>query len=282
MQLNDYDFEIKEKGNGEPVIFVHGSVSDHRTWVNQVEKFSTAYRVVTYSRRYHSPNVKIKNDEDYSMDQHVLDLEQVVRKIDDGGVHLIGHSYGAFVCVLLAIKAPDLVKSLVLAEPPIITLFVSNNPKPLEIIKLLFTRPKTAIALIKLGAKGIDPATKEIKKDNIDKAVEIFGKATLGEDFYLNLSEERMEQVKENVIKAEFLGSGFPPVDNKQLRNINIPTLLLYGEKSPKIFPLLLDRLQELMPRTILKVVSGASHISHEDNFLAYNEKVLAFLESLQ
>lgn len=84
------------------------------------------------------------------MYQHMEDLEDLIKKLNNS-VHLIGHSYGAFICLLLAMKSPHLINSLVLSEPPVITLYVSNTPKPLEILKLLFSRPGTAIALIKLG-----------------------------------------------------------------------------------------------------------------------------------
>ena len=277
MEVNHYNFEYVEKGTGEPVVLVHGSVSDHRTWHHQMEAFSQKYRAITYSRRFHWPNQKIADKEDYAMDQHVADLEELLKKINQP-VHLIGHSYGAFVCLLLSIKSPQLIKTLILAEPPVITLYVSNTPQPLEILKLLFTRPQTAIALMKLGATGFEPATKEIKQGNLKKAVEIFGKATLGATTFSNLSDARLEQVHQNVIKAEFLGSGFPPLQASDISTLKMPTLLIAGENSPKIFSLLLKRLSELIPHAQLQVIQGASHISHEDNPLDFNATVLSFL----
>jgi pimeloyl-ACP methyl ester carboxylesterase len=278
MRINDYVFEVIEKGAGETVVFVHGSVSDYRTWQKQQEEFSKHHHTISYSRRFHWPNEQISEQEDYSMDQHMEDLEALIKKLN-GSVHLIGHSYGAFICLLLAMKSPHLINSLVLSEPPVITLYVSNSPKPLEILKLLFSRPKTAIALIKLGVKGIEPATKEVKSGNMKKAVEIFGKATLGVRTYTNLSDSRMEQVYNNMIRAEFVGSGFPPIDENKIREIEIPTFLISGRNSPKIFHFLLDRLMELLPNAKRKIIEGASHISHEDNVLDYNETVLSFIK---
>lgn len=277
MKVKGYDLEHIKNGNGEPVVFVHGSVSDYRTWTNQMEKFSKKYRAITYSRRFHWPNERISEKEDYSMHQHVSDLEAILKAINKP-VHLIGHSYGAFICLLLAIKSPQLMRSLTLAEPPVITLYVSNNPKPLEIIKLLFTRPKTAIALVKLGAKGFDPASKELKRGHIEKAVEIFGKATLGKDNFSNLSDSRLKQVYQNVIEAEFTGSGFPPLEESKIREIRLPTLLISGENSPNIFKLLINRLMQLIPNAEKRVIEGASHISHEDNPLEYSNAVLSFI----
>ena len=81
-----------------------------------------------------------------------------------------------FSVYLLAVKEPELVRTLVLAEPPVITLFVSNTPKPLELLKLLATRPRTAIAIMKFGAKGIAPATAAAKRDEAKKAMRLFGR----------------------------------------------------------------------------------------------------------
>lgn len=128
------------------------------------------------------------------MIQHVEDLEAFIKMTINKPVHLVGHSYGAFVCLLLAMQHPSLVRTLVLAEPPVITLFVSNSPRPSEILKHLFSRPRTAAAIIKFGARGVGPATAEVKRGNLDQAIEIFGKATLGGEAYAKLSNERLEQ----------------------------------------------------------------------------------------
>lgn len=276
--VNDYAFKYIDKGRGDPVMFVHGSVSDYRTWNHQMKEVSQNYQAITYSRRFHWPNRKIAEGEDYSMQQHVSDLHAILQTIEQP-IHLIGHSYGAFICLLLAMESPNQIRSLVLSEPPAITLFVSNSPKPLQILKLLFTRPQTAIALIKLGSKGIEPATKAIIQGDVKKAVKIFGTAVLGLDTYLKLSAARMQQVYQNVIKAEFLGPGFPPLEAKKIRAVDIPTLLISGENSPKIFPLLLRRLRQLFPNAKHKVIPGASHISHEDNPLDFTQSILSFVE---
>lgn len=278
MIIDDYDFELIEKGTGDTIVLVHGSVSDYRTWQSQQEEFSKLYHTISYSRRFHWPNEPISDGQDYSMHQHINDLSELLKN-QSRPVHLIGHSYGAFICLMLAMESPDYIKSLILSEPPTITLFVSNTPKPLEILKLIFTSPRTAVALSKLGAIGIEPAKKEIKRNNVKKAVEIFGRATLGADTYENLSASRMEQVYKNVIKSEFVGSGFPRLDAGRIRGINTPTLLISGRNSPKIFGLLLDRLMDLMPNAKHELIDGASHISHEDNANEYNDIVLSFIK---
>lgn len=279
LKINGTSLEYAEYGEGEPLVLVHGSASDYRTWPNQQEKFAHRYRVITYSRRYHWPNEQIPKEADYSMLEHVDDLQTLIQELGAVPAHLVGHSYGAFLCLLLAIKEPDLVRTLVLAEPPAITLFVSNTPKPLELLKLLVTRPRTAIAVMKFGAKGIAPATAAAKHDDAKKAMRLFGRTILGQQFYRQLSERRLEQVDANAIKAEFLGSGFAPLDAEQVRNVCAPALLITGRHSHSLFHRLADRLDELLPYIERIEIEGASHIMHEDNALAYNQAVEVFLE---
>lgn len=282
ININDYSFENFENGNGEPLVFVHGSASDYRTWQKQQEEFSKSYRIIAYSRRYHWPNQKISDEADYSMPQHVNDLQVLIEKLNTKPVHLIGHSYGAFLCLLLAIQKPSLVRSLVLAEPPVITLFVSNSPKPDELLKLLLTRPLTAISIINFGTKGVEPAKKLAAKGETQKAMFLFGKTILGQQFFDKLSEQRREQVVSNSIRSEFLGSGFAKLDAKKVRNVQIPTLLITAQHSHRMFHNLADRLEELLPNTEHIEIKNASHIMHEDNVADYNKTVLSFLEHLK
>jgi pimeloyl-ACP methyl ester carboxylesterase len=277
--INGVSLEYAEYGAGEPLVWVHGSASDYRTWHNQQEEFAKRYRVITYSRRYHWPNEPIPEDADYSMLEHVADLRALIQERHAVPAHLVGHSYGAFLCLLLAIKEPDFVRTLVLAEPPVVTLLVSKPPKPLELLRLLASRPRTAIAVMRFGIKGIAPATAAAKRGDAKKAARLFGMTILGQPFYRRLSERRLEQVAANAIKAEFLGSGFLPVEAEQVRNVRAPTLLITGRHSHSLFHHLTERLEELLPHVERFDIEGASHIVHEDNASAYNRTVESFLE---
>lgn len=282
IHIDSTSFEYKEYGDGESLILVHGSASDYRTWTNQFDDFSEHFRTIIYSRRYHWPNKKIPAGADYAMSQQVNDLTKLIQSLDAIPVHLVGHSYGAFLCLLVATKHPDLVRSMVLAEPPVLTLFVSNTPKPIELLKLMFTRPRTAVAIIKLGITGLAPAKKAARNDDMGKAMRVFGRTVLGPKFYKNLSESRREQIRANAIKSELLGSGFSPLNPNDLRQTTTPTLLVNGGQSPNVFHRFTYRLCDLLPNTKRVQISRASHNMHEDNPSAFNQEVLSFLKKNQ
>ncbi len=280
LNLQATTLEYIESGSGQPIVLVHGSASDHRTWNRQMPALAAKFRVVNYSRRYHWPNKPVADGAEYAMSDQVDDLEQLIQSLEVTGAHIIGHSYGAYLALMVAIKSPTMIGSLVLAEPPVIPLFSSFPPKPLEIIKLLVTRPRTALPIIKFAATGLGPAAAAARKDDMDAAIAHFGKAVLGVSAFDDLSQSRLEQVRINSCKAELLSDSFMmALDEKDVRSIETRTLLVTGEKSPEFFHRLADRLEELIPNTERVDIPNSSHIMHEDNAAAYNHAVLSFLQ---
>ena len=281
LKLSGTSLEYFESGSGQSVVLVHGSASDHRTWEHQVKAFSDKYRVINYSRRYHWPNQPIAEGAEYAMSDQVDDLEQLIRSCSISQAHIVGHSYGAYLALMVAIRNPSLVGSLVLAEPPVIPLFTSFPPKPHEILKLLVTRPRTALPIIKFAATGLGPAASAARNDDMDRAMVYFGKAVLGSSAFDDLSQTRLEQVRINSSKSELLSKSFMiQLDEKDVTEIKSPTLLVTGEQSPEIFHRLTNRLEELIPNTQRMNIPNASHIMHEDNAAAFNRAILSFIEN--
>ena len=90
VNLNDYTFHYIEKGNGTPIVFVHGSIDDLRSWENQMGAFKDKFRVISYSRRFHYPNSPSSTSA-YSVEQHSKDLENFIAKLDLAPVNLVAH-----------------------------------------------------------------------------------------------------------------------------------------------------------------------------------------------
>ena len=151
--------------------------------------------------------------------------------------------------------------------------------QPPDSLKLFFSRPGAALALLKFGATGISPATAAAKRGDMEAAVNTFGSAVLGRRFFDNLSPGRKQQARANSFPAEFLGSGFSPLDADDVRAIPTPALLLSGQHSPAIFRCLVGRLGELLPEATVQTVLDASHLMHEDNPKAFQRAVFSFLE---
>jgi pimeloyl-ACP methyl ester carboxylesterase len=216
------------------------------------------------------------------MAEHVRDLRALVRSLGAEPAHLVGHSYGAFLCLVLAMEHPAAVRSLVLAEPPALTLFVSNDPTPRELLKLALTRPRTAAAIVRFGATGVIPSVRAFRAGDARRGARIFGDAVFGPGGYASLNEDRRAQVYDNLsnVSAELLGPGLLPLPPQAVAEMSLPTLLVTGERSIGLFHRLTDRLDELLPRSERAEIPDASHMMHQDNAPVFNHAVRTFLEA--
>lgn len=79
-------------------------------------------------------------------------------------------------------------------------------------------------------------------------------------------------------LKAELLGPGFPAFQKKDTSKLNVPVLLVCGEKSPAFFRSISDKLHSLLSESQQVIIPDASHNMHESNPAIYNEEVLNFL----
>jgi pimeloyl-ACP methyl ester carboxylesterase len=270
----------REQGEGDPVVFVHGSSSDLRSWEQQLPEIGRSYRAIAYSRRYARPNRDIDPGVDDQMLPHVNDLAIVLRGLDAVPAHLVGHSWGGFICLLAAIRHPELVRSLVLLEPPVLSLVMSTPPRPAEVLKLLVRRPRTARAVLGFTALTYLPAAAAFRRGDDDAAMERFAHGVLGRDTYVRLPEARRRQARENIatLRAQLLGAGFPPLSDDDVRSVRVPTLLMTGARSPAFLLRLTDRLHQLLPDVERIEIAAASHVMTEENPRAVNAAILAYL----
>jgi len=281
-KVNGTTLAYVEQGEGEPVVCVHGGLGDLRIWQPLLPAIGSEYRAISYSRRYAQPNEQIAPGADDPWLAHVDDLAAFVRELGAAPAHLVGNSQGAFISLLTAVRYPEVVRSLVLEEPPVIPLFVKSVPPGVgELLRLIVTRPQVAFGVLKFGAGTIAPVQKAFERGDDEEAMLTFIRGVLGDKHFERLDEARKAQARENVstMRAFTLGeSGFPPLDDDDVRGIGVPVLLLTGDDSPRLAHLMTDRLEELLPNVERGRIPDASHDMHLDNPVAASEAILRFL----
>ena len=94
IEVNGYDMAYQEIGSGIPLVLVHGSLTDYRTWDAQVPDFSKAYRTISVSLRHYYPEKWNGIGDDFSIIQHASDVAALIKNLNLGKVHLLGHSRG--------------------------------------------------------------------------------------------------------------------------------------------------------------------------------------------
>jgi len=117
LSVNGYDMAYFEAGQGQPLVCVHGSLGDFRTWSAVFGPLTRKRRVIAVSLRHFFPAHWDGIGDTYSIAQHVDDVIAFIEKLDTGLVDLMGHSRGGHVSFRVAQRRPDLLRKLILAEP---------------------------------------------------------------------------------------------------------------------------------------------------------------------
>src|SRR5882724_585834 len=74
IRVNGYDMAYLEVGQGHPLVCVHGTLGDFRTWFPVLGPLSKKHRVISVSLRHFYPEHWNGVGDDYRMAQHVADL----------------------------------------------------------------------------------------------------------------------------------------------------------------------------------------------------------------
>jgi pimeloyl-ACP methyl ester carboxylesterase len=121
MRVNGVELYVEPPaGEGDLLVLVHGGWTDHNTWAAVVAPLARSYRVVRYDRRGHSLSERGPGPSPRRQDED--DLAALVEALDSGPAHLVGTSYGASISLALAGRRPELVRSVVAHEPPLLGL----------------------------------------------------------------------------------------------------------------------------------------------------------------
>jgi pimeloyl-ACP methyl ester carboxylesterase len=283
IDLNGASFAYRESGRGDPMVLVHANISDLRSWEPLEPLVSQDFRVINYSRRFAHPNRPIDDGADDVLASHADDLIALIETLRLGKVHLVGNSSGAFICLLAAQKRPDLVRTLTLEEPPVVSMFLQSlPPKPGEVLKLLLSSPATLVEFIKFGAGSIGPATKAFKAGRGGTALDIFARGVLGDAAHARISPARKKQMMDNLKphRAALLGSGLPVFTAAEAAAIQVPTQLVRGSDTPGFQRRINQRLVELIPGARDVCIPNASHLVHEDNPRAVAEAIRTFCQA--
>jgi pimeloyl-ACP methyl ester carboxylesterase len=101
-----------ERGDGDPLVLLHGGVVDSRFFEPNLEPLAERFHVYLPERRGHGHTADVDGPITYQLmaEDTIAFLDAVL----GGPADLVGHSDGAFVAMLVAIQRPDLVNRLVM------------------------------------------------------------------------------------------------------------------------------------------------------------------------
>ena len=266
VSVGDDKLAYVEAGQGDVIVLVHGGFQDYRLWEQHLPVFSKGYRVIAYSRRNHFPN-STSNDglPDGAADAHGEDLTAFLTALGVKQAHIVAHSSGAHAALFFASNHPEMVRTLVINEPPASALIV-GTPAGADILKAWGVR--------------FAPSQAALRQGDIDAGLRLFADAVGGPGTYDRRSDDERKMMRDNAPPhvADAKSTRRPAFTCDMARRISSPTLVTNGERSPEFFHRIADELERCLPNRTRVFIPGASHTVPSENPQAYDEAVLAFI----
>ena len=105
---------LGEDCEGAPVVFLHGVGGDGSNWAPQMHALSARFQVIALDARGHG--LSACKGQNLTLEHYAEDVLQVFHALKIERAHVVGLSMGGMVAQALALRAPDRVASLVLAD----------------------------------------------------------------------------------------------------------------------------------------------------------------------
>ena len=217
-EVNGVRLHYEERGEGGPILCIHGAGSSALVWADAVEKLAGIGRVIAYDRRGCARSERPEPYERTSIAEQADDAAALLDALGATPALVIGRSYGGTIAIDLALRHPDRVRAVVGLEPD-----GSREMAP-------------------AAAAWVDAFAERMRAVAARDGVDTLGEALItevgGEDAWRSFSDEERGALAGNgpAILAELTGERWLPADAGSLATMAQPVLLVSAADSPPEF----------------------------------------------
>ena len=263
LQVNNADIYYEDQGAGaDTIVFVHGLLWSGRMFDDQVQALKDRYRCITIDLRGQGQSEVTQTG--YDIDTLSEDVAAIIEALELNPCHFLGLSMGGFIGLRLAIRRPNLLKSLMLLE-------TSADPEPKENIG--------QYRLLNLVARWFGLGIVATRVMPI-----MFGEKFLNDPLRKNQKGKWQERMIANhrigitrAVKGVITRSGV----YDQIDKISVPTLIIVGDQDTATPLEKSKRMCARIQGAELVVIPGAGHTSTVEEPEAVNHAIDGFLSNL-
>ncbi|ELY42217.1 alpha/beta fold hydrolase [Natronorubrum tibetense] len=268
LALEDGTLWYETRGDGQPLVFIHGGWMNGQAWKPQVDRFADEYQAITMDVRGHGQTGATEPNR-YSIELFADDLEALLSELDLENPILCGLSLGSMVVQEYMDRHPDRAASAVLGGavrsmppmdlPPMMKPLMS--PLPALSTSLSMTGPQTTFRSMLYSIQAttgerwlsVNPEVRETAMDAVD-----------------DISRSEFRKVFGALYRYEA----------SDLSHVETPTLVVHGEQEA---PLVKQQGAQLVSEVATGEhleLSESGHLVNQDRPEAFNAASAAFLEN--
>ena len=247
----------KHEAGTETIVFSHGLLMSSDMFRAQIDALRGQYRCIAYDHRGQGRSEVTQDG--YDMDTVAQDAFELIRALDAAPCHFVGLSMGGFVGMRLAIRHPELLRSLVLLE-------TSADPEP----NVWSYRMLAAIGRWFGFRPVIGPVMNIMFGQTFMTDPARAAERLTWRNHILNSDRDGVIRAAHGVIDREGV--------YEQLERITTPTLIIVGEEDTATTPDKAHRLHAAIAGSKLAVIPGAGHSSSIEAPAAVTRAISSFI----
>jgi len=249
-EVDGVRIHYQDKGNGTPLVLIHGYTSSVYSWKDVFEPLSQNFRVIAVDLK--GFGFSGKPDGDYSRRAQALLVSHLLEHLHIEHAWICGNSMGGEVALNLAIVNPGQVSGLVLIDSNGVKVKGSGSLAPSYLLVPGVGRILTALALRsdKLVRQGLEKSFYDDTKVTGDRITA-----------YYRPLQTRGGQLA--ALRARTQAGQFPV--EPELGKISVPTLILWGAQDELIPVEAGHKLNSLIRNSKLVIFDNCGHLLQEE-----------------
>ncbi|WP_394837093.1 alpha/beta hydrolase [Pendulispora rubella] len=261
---------VTSKGDGPPIVLLHGFPQNSYTWRKNLPTLADAgFRVIAPDMRGYGQSDKPQAVADYKTEHLVADVRALVHALGYERVHLVGHDWGGVVAFHVTAAHPELVERLV----------ILNGPHPNVFRKSLFRSQAQRIRAwyVFLFQLPFLPERMLARKGTLARMLRLYGPGVFSkEDLATYTDAVRKPGAARCMVNYYRAASRW----HHEIPVITRPTLVLWGEKDLALHPSQVDGLEKHVTDLTVKRFPDATHWLNEEKPVEVHEEIVRFLRA--
>ena len=256
VKINNFSIGYQEKGSGQDLVLLHGGVSDSRYWERELHAYSDDFRTIAWD----APGCGVSDDprEGFSLSDYADALAGLLNSIEVHEPIILGISFGGGLAIEFYDRHQDIPKALIL-----VSAYAGWA-----------------------GSLSDEEVARRLEKGRAQSSMdpEAVAEMWLPSLFYKAPSQEILDEEKDIISDFHPKGSqimleAFAQADLRDtLPKIEVPTLLLYGDKDVRSPVSVANEIHDQVPNSSLILLENVGHLINKEAPELFDREVRKFI----